>query len=351
MTLAKTQQLLNPFLEERPTILAPAKFVQLVILRQTTDFTILRTEASRELNSVLTPKSIVDHEPTLRIAFFGTKQKAVETRNYAAIFRELKKAYEVDTKTIKEILNRIGLDDLSPEEVNASIDGCHLKDNLCLKCPRCILFGGISVERGEREVSLKHRINYSTAYSLESYEEVATAITFNAVYEEAEVTGKALGTIYAVDPVTNFPSIVTLRAPTLRELILYVKTLEVTADYGAETRVRGRVRNHVVGIAAGMQELITPLELTLELADRRKDFESTPENLTKMVYDILLRYRKAASFGTTAKVLTPDELRDVLCEIQSTVVDKEFIKAVLLDSLRFHKDAREALQRIGAEEE
>lgn len=350
MILAKTQQLLNPFLEERPTTLAPAKFVQLVILRQTTDFTVLRTEASRELNSVLTPKSIVNHEPTLRVAFFGTKQKAVETRNYASIFRELKKTYEVDTTTIKELLSQTALD-LPPEEVNASIDGCRLKDNLCLKCPRCILFGGITVQRGEREASLKHRINYSTAYSLESYEEVATAITFNAVYEEAEVTGKALGTIYAVDPITNFPSIVTLRAPTIRELTLYVKTLEVTADYGAETRVRGRVRNHVVGIASGMQELITPLELTLELADRRKDFESTPENLTQMIYDIMLRYKKAASFGTTAKVLTPNELRDVLYEIQSTVVDKEFIKAILLDSLRFHKDAREALQRIRAEEE
>jgi len=343
----KTRSILQNYLEDTPRILSPPKFVQVIVLRQTNDFSVFRTEASRELNTVLTPRSVSDHDPTLRVAFFGSKQKAVETRAFAAAFKEIKRSSGLDETALGKLLEELNIESPSASEANSKIEGCRLKDNLCLMCPRCILFGGITVEKGEREASLKHRIGYSTAYSLESYEEIATSITFNAVYEEAETTGQALGTVYSVDPVANFPSISTLRAPTINELMMYLKVLDTTAEYGAETRVRGRVRNHVIGLAAGMQELLTPLELTLELAEKRREFEKSPEEIAKMTHEILKKYTRYASFGSSAKILSADELAVVLQEAWETVLTREFVSSCLLGSLRFFKEAREALQRIG----
>jgi len=351
-----TKSILEAYLEERPKTVSPPKFIQVAILRQTHDFTVLRTEASRELNTVLTPRTITDHEPMLRVAFFGSKQKAVETRAFAGAFKELKSSLDFDDSDLSGLLKKEDLlkeygKDLKTSDVNKKIESCALKDSLCLMCPRCILFGGITVEKGERAASLKHRISYSTSYSLESYEEIATAITFNAVYEEAETTGQALGTVYSVDPVTNFPSISTLRAPTVEELMMYLKILDTTTEYGAETRVRGRIRNHVIGMAVGMQELITPLELTLELADKRDKLENSPESIVSTTKEILEKYKGYASFGSTAKVLTADELTTILKEARETTLTKDFISKLLMDSIGFFLEAKKALTKIGRAKE
>ena len=83
---------------------------------------------------------------------------------------------------------------------------CYLKDNLCLNCPRCILFGATSTESGRgRVLNIKHRIEYSTAYSLLPYEEIETSITFNAINDASQSTRQALGTRYAVQAGYSFP--------------------------------------------------------------------------------------------------------------------------------------------------
>ena len=51
-----------------------AKTIQLVIMREVLDYTVLRTEDTRELNTVATPLSVTDHTDTLRVAFLGPKR-------------------------------------------------------------------------------------------------------------------------------------------------------------------------------------------------------------------------------------------------------------------------------------
>src|SRR5437870_5572333 len=63
-----------------------------------------------------------------------------------------------------------------------------------------------------REANIKHRIEYSTAFSLLPFDQISDEIMFNAVNETDQKTGQAFGSRHVVMPATLFPSIVTLKA-------------------------------------------------------------------------------------------------------------------------------------------
>lgn len=295
--------LLSPYLVDVPRPIIGAKTVQIVLFREVLDYTVLRTEETRELNTVVTPLSISKADDDVRrVAFLGPKQKAVESRE------------------LERMLRTAGL-----EAGRGDLD-CHLKDRLCLSCPRCALFGGTNVDTaGEKTANIKHRIEYGTAFSLLPFEEVEAAITFNAIDDRTQKTGQALGTRYAVRPSTVFPSIVTLRSVTRRELILTLKTLLATRNYGAETRIGGDIRNTVVGIVGGWEEIITPLELTLEIHDRRDELSG------QKVAEILEEYRKYAGNPAKTKVLTPEEVDQAVREASIAALDRQFLDAAYND--------------------
>ncbi len=207
-----------------------------------------------ELNSVNTPLSEADRGTTAkRVAFLGSKQKAAESREMEYLLRSATAA------TGKEI----------PSGKNG--EGCYLKDNLCLRCPRCGLYGATALSQ---EANIKHRIEYSTAFSLLPFDQISEEITFNAVSELDQTTGQALGSRNVVKPASLFPSIVTLKGVTQEELVLTVKTLLACKSYGAESRIGGDCRNTFFGVIAGWEEMITPLELTLELYDQKDGLDS-----------------------------------------------------------------------------
>lgn len=294
--------LLTDYLVETPQPIIGAKTVQIVLFREVLDYTVLRTEETRELNTVVTPLSISQMKDVRRVAFLGTKQKAVESREMERMLR-----------TAGEAADRGKLN-------------CYLKDKLCLACPRCILFGGTNVDSASEKVAnIKHRIEYGTAFSLLPFEEVEEAITFNAINDQNQKTGQALGTRYAVRPSTIFPSIVTLKSATKRELVLTIKTLLAARNYGAETRIGGDLRNTVVGIAGGWEEIITPLELTLELYDRREELSG------ETVAVILQQYQAYAGNPRQTKVLTPAEVDKAVAEAANIVLDKEFLDRAYSD--------------------
>ncbi|MGC9203121.1 MAG: type I-D CRISPR-associated protein Cas7/Csc2, partial [Thermoproteota archaeon] len=193
---------------------------------------------------------------------------------------------------------------------------CELKDHLCRRCPRCMLFGAVSTEKSEDASSrfnIKHRIEYSTAYSLEPYEKVYELQTFNAIEDSTQLTEQALNVVETISPLVNFPSIVSLNSATKYEFIAYLKTLLALKSYGAETRTRGDTVNIVTGIVGGYEEIITPLEYNLELSDLK------PTDLTQVTektYEILKKYREFAAFKDNVVILTPDELKQLLKEIQ-----------------------------------
>lgn len=306
----QTFDLLQPYLEAKPHPLLGAKTVQLLLIREIHDYTVLRTEDTRELNTVATPLSIQQERDIRRVAFLATKQKAAESRQLEYLLRTAAEAsgFRIETQ-------------------------CYLKDDLCLECPRCGLFGATSVKAGKGQApNIKHRIEYSTAFSLLPFEDIETATTFNAINDDKQTTGQALGTRCAVAPASIFPSIVTLRSVTERELVLAIKTLLACKSYGAESRIGGDVRNTIFGIIAGWEEVLTPLEFTLELFDRKDDLSA------KTVQVIAETYVPLAGNPRRVKVFTPEEVEAIVQTATAVELDKAFLEASYADVKDYRKE-------------
>jgi len=325
---------LMPYLEDTPQLLRTPKTVQILILRQTHDYTIFRTEETREINVVVTPRSMKDPTPTVKVAFLASKQKAPENRMFASL--------------IKHFYHTYLSDDLEPVLLD-----CELKDRLCRKCPRCVLFGAVSTETGGERWNLKHRIEYSTAYSLQPYERVYELQTFNAIEESTQSTGQALGVTESIVPIVDFPSVVSLAAVTKEELLMYLKTLLATKAYGAETRTKGDVVNYIVGICAGLEEIITSLEFSLELVDRLPSGNQT--SITEITAEIIKEYARNAAFRNYVVVLEPTEVEQLVEYVQNLAIDKTLIKKLYDDARSFSSKVEtaakgEGKQRTGREQ-
>jgi CRISPR type I-D-associated protein Csc2 len=303
--------LLQPYLEDKPHPLIGAKTIQLLLIREIHDYTVLRTEETRELNTVATPLSIKqDGVDTRRVGFLATKQKAAESRQLEYLLRT------------------------ATEEAGIKVEKpCFLKDNLCLECPRCGLFGATSTEAGRGQApNIKHRIEYSTAFSLLPFEDIESATTFNAINDDKQITGQALGTRYAVVPASVFPSIVTLRSVTERELVLAIKTILACKSYGAESRIGGDVRNTIFGIVAGWEEVITPLEFTLELFDRKDNTSG------ETVQTIAKAYEPLAGNPKRVKVFEPAQVEAVVKAATDMALDKAFLQVSYDDIKGYRKE-------------
>ena len=295
--LAKLEEYLLP----APTPLIGAETIQLILIREVLDYTVLRTEETRELNSANTPLSESDRRTVVkRVAFMGSKQKAAESRQMEYMLRSAAAKAGKDVPSGKK---------------NGS--GCFLKDNLCLQCPRCALFGGSALGT---EANIKHRIEYSTAFSLLPFDQIAEEITFNAVNETDQTTGQALGSRNVVRPASLFPSIVTLKSVTQAELILAVKTLLACKSYGAESRTGGDCRNSVFAVVAGWEEIITPLELTLELYDKRDQL--TAESLRSLLEQ---KYKATAGNPGRVSLLDPADVDALVKECADTELTLKFL--------------------------
>jgi CRISPR type I-D-associated protein Csc2 len=303
---------LKDYLIDRPRPLIGAETVQLILLREVLDYTVLRTEETRELNAVNTPLSEADRAMTAkRVAFLGSKQKAAESREMEYLLRSATAAAG------KEI----------PSGKNG--EGCYLKDNLCLRCPRCGLYGATALGQ---EANIKHRIEYSTAFSLLPFDQISEEITFNAVGELDQKTGQALGSRNVVKPASLFPSIVTLKGVTQEELVLTVKTLLACKSYGAESRIGGDCRNTFFGVIAGWEEMITPLELTLELYDQKDGLD--PAALKNLLEQ---KYKGLAGNPDHLLVLDPAEVDALIQECAQTPLGRAFLDKAYNDIAEYRR--------------
>lgn len=295
---------IQPYLLERPRPLIGAETVQLLLMREILDYTVLRTEETRELNTVHTPLSAANATQSVRrVAFLASKQKSAESRELEHLLRAARRAANL------------------PEQE------CYLKDNLCMLCPRCGLFGATSTAAGQQErANIKHRIEYSTAFSLLPFEDIGTALTFNAINDRNQTTGQALGQRFAVQPATLFPSVITLKSVTKLELIMIVKMLLSCKSYGAETRIGGDIRNTIWGIVAGWEEVITSLELTLELADRLDSLNA--ETLIQIIEE---KYKPMAGNPQRVLVLDTTEVDNLVKACAEVDMDKTFLERAYRD--------------------
>lgn len=314
---------LGYFMDEIP-LNKSAKTIQIFLVRETHDYTIFRTEETRELNIVTLPKAIDDPDPTIHVVMLASKQKAPENR----MFIQLARTLAFDNDILKS-------DDPKDKRVT-----CSLKDNLCMRCPRCVLFGAVSTETGAQRWNIKHRIEYSSAYSLEEYEDIAELITFNAIDDATQSTGQALGSTENIRPVVHFPSIITLNTVTWKEFIMILKTLLATKSYGAETRIKGDMINHIVGIAFGYEEIMTSLEFQLELVSN-----NWQDDLYGCVEKVLKKYKNEATFPDNVILVTGEALKTFVDNVKKYKLDKEFINALYNDAEKFVKKVEERSKR------
>jgi len=301
--------LLKPFTVDKPEPIIGAKTIQLILMRDVLDYTVLRTEETRELNTVATPLSISESKKdALRVGFLASKQKAAESRQLEQLLRT------------------------ATNEAGMKVPECYLKDNLCLECPRCGLFGATSVESGKGDrANIKHRLEYSTAFSLLPFEDIESSTTFNAINDATQTTGQALGSRYAVVPATVFPSIVTLRSVTMSEVILTIKTLLACKSYGAESRIGGDMRNSIFGIVGGWEEVITPLELTLALYDQRTKISGETINA------IVEKYKPLSGNPDKVTIFTPAQVDALVKEATETKLTKKFLEDAYADVAQYRE--------------
>ena len=318
--MSDLETLLKDYVEDSPQPIIGAKTIQIVLMREVLDYAVLRTEDTRELNTVATPLSVNKAEDTLRVAFLATKQKAAESR-------QLEQSLRTATQAVNMAVPN------GPKN-----DGCYLKDNLCMECPRCGLFGATNTDTAsDKKGQIKHRIEYSTAFSLLPFEEIETATTFNGINDLTVKTDQALGTRYAVRPATIFPSIITLKSATLREVVLVIKTLLACKSYGAETRIGGDMRNSVFGIIAGWEEIITPLELTLELYEAHTANKSLSPQI---VQEILNRYQAMAGYPDKVTIFAPDQVEKMVKAAADMKLDEPFLKGAY-DDVKQYRDQQD----------
>jgi hypothetical protein len=112
-----------------------------------------------------------------------------------------------------------------------------------------------------------------------------------------------------------------------------VKTLLTCKSYGAESRIGGDVRNSIWGIVAGWEEVITSLELTLELADKLDSL--SPETLNQIIEE---KYKLMTGNPQHVVVLEPTEVEALVKECAETDLDKDFLEKAYQDIANYRTE-------------
>jgi CRISPR type I-D-associated protein Csc2 len=147
---------------------------------------------------------------------------------------------------------------------------CHLKNDLCMKCPSCFIFGGTG-ETSSANVpyNILSRVLGETFISTTEVGDI-TPYTQNAVDEINQQTGQALMNIITVPAETEFLGVVTLKDPTPEiASIIYNNLLSLTR-IGARTVEWGRVKTSIVKYELSNFESLSAYELIHENKDLKE---------------------------------------------------------------------------------
>jgi len=198
---------------DKPTMLSEGVYLQLVLSLKLLDDTIIR---SNEPEEVLT----FNYKPPLNNRFI------------------------IPWRKVKGKLRRFVME----KQRGLGIEpNCHLKDDLCMQCPTCFLFGGTGeTSTTKASYNILSRVLGETFISTEEVGEIQPYIE-NAVDEVNLTTGQALMSIVTVPKETEFLGVVTLRDPTLEMASILVDSLNRLTRLGASTREWGRVKLEIVG--------------------------------------------------------------------------------------------------------
>lgn len=142
---------------------------------------------------------------------------------------------------------------------------CHLKDDLCMRCPSCFLFGGTG-ETSSAKVpyNILARVLGETFISKEEVGEIQP-YTANAIDEKTLSTGRgetgALFTLIKVPAETEFLGVITLKDPTPEIVSIIVDNIKRLSRLGARSVEWGRVKPKILGYRLSDREDMSAYEL------------------------------------------------------------------------------------------
>ncbi|NPV14974.1 type I-D CRISPR-associated protein Cas7/Csc2 [candidate division WOR-3 bacterium] len=207
-------------------------------------------------------------------------------------YKKLGTRFIIPWRKVKGKLRRMVME--KQRELNIPQDSkCYLKDNLCMKCPACLLFGGTGeTSKTKSSYNLLSRVLGETFISQTEVKDIS-AYTANAVDEETLTTGQALMTIVKVPTETEFIGVVTLRDPTKELTAILVDNLNRLTRLGASTREWGKVKTEIIGYVLSDREMLSSYDIVQEMpADLNniKDLQLPPvEDSFRKVADAIIK--------------------------------------------------------------
>jgi len=159
-------------------------------------------------------------------------------------YQKLGNRFIIPWRKIKGKLRRMTLE--KQRSLGISPD-CHLKDDLCMRCPSCFIFGGTG-ETSSAKVAynILGRILGETFISTTEVGEVEP-YTQNAVDELTHTTGQALMNIVTVPPETEFYGVITVKDPTKEMASVVIDNLKRLTRIGARSVEWGRATLEILG--------------------------------------------------------------------------------------------------------
>jgi len=179
-------------------------------------------------------------------------------------YKYLGNRFIIPWRKIKGKLRRLVLEKQRGLDIEPN---CALKDDLCMKCPTCFLFGGTG-ETSSANVpyNILSRI-YGETFISESEVKDITPYTANAVKEQDLTTGQALMSILTVPKETVFQGVVTLKDPTPEMVSILVNNINRMSRIGARSVEWGRVQTKIIGYYLSDMEF---LSIYLELSGKKE---------------------------------------------------------------------------------
>ncbi len=215
---------------ETPSLLSKGVYLQLVIEMKLLDDAIIRSNEAEE----------------------------VLTHHYEALGNR----FIIPWRKVKGKLRRLVLEKQRGLNIEAN---CALKDELCMRCPSCLLFGGTGETSdkgpyGKQDYNILSRVLGETFISSNQVEGIKN-YTQNAVGEKDLMTGQALMTILTVPKETVFKGVVTIKDPTKEMASIIVDNIRRLTRIGARSVEWGRVDTRILDYKLADREDISVYNL------------------------------------------------------------------------------------------
>ena len=173
-------------------------------------------------------------------------------------YQSLGNRYIIPWRKVKAKLRRLVME----KQRSLSIEpDCHLKGDLCMRCPSCFIFGGTGETTSANvPYNILARILGESFISTTQVGEIQP-YTQNAVDEKDLTTGQALMSITPVPKETVFIGVITLKDPTPEIASIVVDNLGRLTRIGARSVEWGRVETTILGYKLSDREDLTVYNL------------------------------------------------------------------------------------------